>query len=53
MHTHESHGKLHEQANDEPNIDSEEMTSQETKRNHEAVFQETKPRITRRHSYGK
>lgn len=27
--------------------------SREMKRNHEDVFQETKPRIARRHSYGK
>lgn len=57
--------QCHEEAHEDENSDddSEEQISsssssssshsQVTKRNHEAVFQETKPRITRRHSYGK
>lgn len=49
----QNHEEAHE---DENSDDSEEVCSsfsQEIKHNNEAVFQETKPRITRRHSYGK
>lgn len=50
--THEGNGEPHEAAHEAENSDSD-VASQESKRNHEPVLQETKPRITRRHSYGK
>lgn len=55
-HHEEAHEDDEDEDEEEISDDSKEEVSsslsQETKRNHEAVFQETKPRITRRHSYG-